>query len=171
MNIKGKDMTVPCAEGLINIRVGAIIKKDNKILLVGDDVSEGYLFTVGGRIQFGETSEEAMVREVFEETGVKMEIDRLGFIQENYFFADTPQKEDKLVYEIDYYYYMKVPEDFEPSSMEFMEEEQKAQLHWVDIDGPQMYYPTFFREELRKPQQDVKYILTDERPKQRPFQY
>ena len=36
--------------------------------------------SVGGRIKFGETAEEAVVREVFEETGRKMEIDRLGFI-------------------------------------------------------------------------------------------
>lgn len=64
------DMTVPCEEGLINLRVGAIIMKNGKILMVGND-SADYLYSVGGRIKFGETSEEAVIREVYEETGVK----------------------------------------------------------------------------------------------------
>ena len=65
----GRDMTVPCDEGLINIRVGAIILKNGRFLMVGSD-RDDYLYSVGGRIQFGETSEQAVVREVEEETGV-----------------------------------------------------------------------------------------------------
>ena len=75
-----KDMCVACDDGILNIRVGAIIMQDGKILMVGNDRAD-YLYSVGGRIQFGETAEEAVVREVFEETGVKMEIDRLGFVK------------------------------------------------------------------------------------------
>ena len=69
-----KDMCVACDDGILNIRVGAIIMKDGKILMVGND--RDYLYSVGGRVKFGETAEEAVVREVFEETGVQMEIDR-----------------------------------------------------------------------------------------------
>ena len=65
-----KDMTVPCEEGLINLRVGAIIMKNGKILMVGNNIRPEYLYSVGGRIKFGETSEEAVIREVYEETGV-----------------------------------------------------------------------------------------------------
>ena len=63
-----KDMCVPCGEGLVNIRVGALISKVGKILMV--ESCRGYLYSVGGRIKVGETAEEAVVREVFEETGV-----------------------------------------------------------------------------------------------------
>ena len=84
-----QDMAVQCDNGLINIRVGAIILKDGKLLMVGNRRSN-YLYSVGGRIKFGETAEQAVVREVFEETGVKMEIDRLGFVHENYFYGDAP---------------------------------------------------------------------------------
>ena len=38
MNI---DMTVPCADGIINIRVGAIIMKNGKLLMVGGDGTKG----------------------------------------------------------------------------------------------------------------------------------
>ena len=51
-------MTVSCDNGLINIRVGAIIMKDGKILMV-DSERNDYLYSVGGRVKFGETTEEA----------------------------------------------------------------------------------------------------------------
>ncbi|MBQ9460254.1 MAG: NUDIX domain-containing protein, partial [Oscillospiraceae bacterium] len=106
----GTDMTVPCGGGLVNLRVGAIIQKDGKILMVGNRIRPEYLFSVGGRVQFGETAEEAVVREVFEETGVRMEIDRLGFVHENYFYGDAPANRGKLIYEVSFFFYMKVPD-------------------------------------------------------------
>lgn len=57
------DMTVPCGDGMINIRVGAIILKDGKFLMAGNERSD-YLYSVGGRVKFGETAQEAVVREV-----------------------------------------------------------------------------------------------------------
>ena len=41
-----KDMCVACDDGILNIRVGAIIMKDGKILMVGND--RDYLYSVGG---------------------------------------------------------------------------------------------------------------------------
>ena len=99
IGVMNKDMTVACDTGLINIRVGAIILKDGKFLMVGNDRAD-YLYSVGGRIKFGETAEEAVVREVYEETGIKMEIDRLGFVNENYFYGDDEMNLGKLIYEI-----------------------------------------------------------------------
>ncbi|WP_044931830.1 NUDIX hydrolase, partial [Butyrivibrio sp. AC2005] len=46
----GKDMTVPCENGLINIRVGAIILKNGKFLMVGNNIRPEYLYSVGGRV-------------------------------------------------------------------------------------------------------------------------
>lgn len=69
-------MCVACDDGILNIRAGAIIMKDGRLLMVGDE--RNYLYSVGGRIKFGETAQEAVVREVLEETGVKMEIDRMS---------------------------------------------------------------------------------------------
>ena len=51
-----KDMCVACDDGILNIRVGAIIMKDGKLLMVGND--RDYLYSVGGRVKFGETAEE-----------------------------------------------------------------------------------------------------------------
>jgi 8-oxo-dGTP pyrophosphatase MutT (NUDIX family) len=158
-----KDMTVPCEEGLINLRVGAIIMKNGKILMVGNNIRPEYLYSVGGRIKFGETSEEAVIREVYEETGVKLEIDRLGFIHENYFYGDAASNLGKLIYEVSYYYFMKVPDDFEPVCMTTTEEDHEEFLRWIEVDDKIKYYPEFFRSELLHPVDGVKHFLTDER--------
>ena len=158
-----RDMSVPCEEGFINLRVGAIILKDDKLLMVGNKARPEYLYSVGGRIKFGETSEEAIIREVYEETGLHMEIDRLGFVHENYFYGDAATNYGKLIYEISFFFYMQVPDDFEPVCMSQTEDDQDEYLRWISIDDPIKYYPEFFCEELLHPEQGVKRFLTDER--------
>ena len=157
------DMTVPCDNGLINIRVGAIILKDEKFLMVGNNIRPEYLYSVGGRIKFGETAEEAVIREVYEETGVRMEVDRLGFINENYFYGDAESNLGKLIYEISFFFYMKVPDDFEPECNSFTEDDHEEFLKWIAPDDQVKFYPEFFRTELLHPVNVVKHFLTDER--------
>ena len=152
-----KDMCVACDDGILNIRAGAIIMKDGKLLMVGND--RNYLYSVGGRLKFGETAEEAVVREVFEETGVKMGIDRLGFVYENYFYGDAPYNRNKLIYEISFFFYMKVPDDFAPVSESFTEGNSKERLVWVSLDEDIKIYPEFFRTELKNPTDTVKHFV------------
>lgn len=157
-----QDMTAQCENGLINIRVGAIILKDGKLLMVGNQRSD-YLYSVGGRIKFGETAEQAVIREVFEETGVKMEIDRLGFVHENYFFGDTPSNFGKLIYEISFFFYMIVPNDFVPKCESFTEDDSKEFLKWISLTDEQKIYPAFFKTELQNQKNDVQHFVTDDR--------
>lgn len=156
------DCTIPIDNGLINIRVGAVIRKGNQFLMVGND-QQDYLYSVGGRVKFGETAEQAVIREVFEETGIEMEVDHLGFIQENFFYGDTGIKKDKLIYEISYYFYMKVPEEFQPKCESFTDDNSRENLVWVTTDCKQILYPEFFRTELEDPKPYVIHIVTDER--------
>lgn len=157
-----QDLCLPCDDGILNIRVGAIIMQDGKILMAGNE-NANYLYSVGGRIKFGETAEEAVIREVMEETGIKMEIDRLGFVHENFFFGDAPSKRGKLTYEISLYFYMKTPDDFAPISEGFTEDDCKEYLRWVSPDDEIKVYPTFFKTELKNPTDTVKYFVTDDR--------
>ncbi len=154
-----QDLCVKLPDGILNIRVGAIIMKEDKFLMVENDRFD-HMYSVGGRIKFGETAEEAVVREVFEETGVKMEIDRLGFIHENFFPGDSLVKQGNVVHEISFFFYMKVPEDFEPICDSFTEDGNKEHLVWIHADHPKTYYPEFFRTELASPVREVKHFVT-----------
>ncbi len=156
-----KDMCVACGDGFLNIRAGAIIMKNRKLLMVGND--RDYLYSVGGRVKFGETAEDAVVREVFEETGVKMEIDRLGFVHENYFYGDVPSNRNKLIYEISFFFYMKVPDTFVPISESFAEDDSNEHLVWVSLNDDIKIYPEFFKTELKDPINTVKHFTTDGR--------
>ena len=153
------DLCVKMEEGILNIRVGAIIMKDNRFLMVENDRFD-HLYSVGGRIKFGETAEEAVVREVFEETGRKMEIDRLGFIHENFFPGDSLKKQGNIVHEISFFFYMNVPTDFEPVCDSFTEDGDKERVVWIRADHQKKYYPEFFKTELANPSKDVKHYVT-----------
>lgn len=156
------DITIPIGDGLVSLRVGAIILKDNKVLMVKNEKTE-YLYSVGGRIQFGETAEEAVVREVYEETGVNLEVDRLGFVHENYFWGDAPINRGKLIYEVARFFYMKTPHDFEPIAADFIDGNSKEHLVWVPLDTDIQMYPEFFKTELSNPSPFVRYLVTDDR--------
>lgn len=160
------DITLPIDNGTINIRVGAIIMKDGKFLMTGNPRVD-YLYSVGGRIKFGESAEEAVIREVLEETGVRMEIDRLGFIHENFFYGesrDVAVKADRLIYEISFFFYMKTPDDFEPVCESETDCGDAEMLVWVSPDDKDAkYYPEFFRTELAHPSDSVKHFVTNNR--------
>lgn len=156
------DLTLAVDNGFVNIRVGAIIIKNGKFLMVKNDAAD-YLYSVGGRIKYGETSEEAVRREVFEETGINLEIDRLGFVHENFFYGDTGKTLGKPIYEISFFYFMKTPSDFTPKCQSCNDIGEKEGLVWVSPKSQQKIFPEFFRTELFKPQSGVKHIVVDER--------
>jgi 8-oxo-dGTP pyrophosphatase MutT (NUDIX family) len=77
-----RDITVRVADGKFNYRVGAIIIDSGELLMVKNSGASFY-YTVGGRIQFGESAHEAVLREAFEETNIRLEIDMLAYVHEN----------------------------------------------------------------------------------------
>lgn len=157
-----QDMCVPCGDGYLNIRVGAIILKDGRFLMVRNGLAD-YYYSVGGRIRFGETAGQAVVREVFEETGVRMEIDHLGFVLENLFLADSPSKLGKEYYELAFFFYMKTPKDFEPVCRSFTEDGCAETLEWVAPDEKRTVFPAFFRTDLNISDKSVRHIVCDDR--------
>ena len=52
-----RDLCVKMEEGILNIRVGAIIMKEDQFLMVENDRFD-HMYSVGGRIKFGEMAED-----------------------------------------------------------------------------------------------------------------
>ena len=67
---KGVDCCFSRDGNWFRLRAGAIVVEDGCVLMVGNE-RDNYLYSVGGGIHLGETAQQAVVREVFEETGVK----------------------------------------------------------------------------------------------------
>ena len=63
--------------------------------------------SVGGAVHVGETAEQAVVREVFEEIEVKYKIDYLAVIHENIFRTNTEVLKEVDCHEISLYFIMK----------------------------------------------------------------
>ena len=95
------DCTFKTPEGKFNLRVGAVIT-DGKRVLVSKDGSHSFYWVTGGRVKLGETTEEAILREIREELGVEAEIARLYSIAEKFFTVDGV-----FYHELEYLYLIK----------------------------------------------------------------
>lgn len=153
------DISVGIAGGKYSYRVGAIIIRSNCILMAWNSGSPTY-YTVGGRVKFGESAHEAVLREVREETGVHLEIDRLAFIHENFFMADQTKEP---FHELCLFFLMKSNDQLAQMNFEaFQEVYGEVSLHWLPIGQlPQMgVYPEFFKMELTRLPAEVKHIVS-----------
>ena len=78
------DIQIKEKDTAFNCRVVGICEKDGKILLCRLKTDE-YWACVGGKVAFGESTEEAIVREYWEETSAKIQIDHLSAVVESFF--------------------------------------------------------------------------------------
>lgn len=144
-------------------RAGAIIIENNCVLFVGNK-NEDYLYSVGGGVHMGETAEDAVRREVFEETGVHYEIDRLAVIHENFFNENTGTLKGLDCHEISFYFLMKPRGTQELHSSSYTHG-AKEEMHWIPIEDLDQYkaFPGFLKEYLSKEHCEIEHILTDSR--------
>lgn len=142
-------------------RAAAVIIEDGCVLLASNETAD-YFYSVGGGVHMGETAEEAVIREVYEETGVRYEVERLAFIHENFFKGDGVT-EGMACHEIAFYFLMKPRGTQELNSNSYCAE-GKEFMHWVPIDELKNYkaYPTFFREKLLNMSSQIEHIIAIE---------
>ena len=74
--------------GKFNYRVCAVIINDNKVLAMRDNHAN-YYYLPGGRVQFNETAEKALLRELKEELNIDASIIRPLYFNQNFFNEDV----------------------------------------------------------------------------------
>ncbi len=153
-------LTFRVAEGVFNYRAAGVLLR-NGCVLIQRAPDDDFWALPGGRVEFGETSLEALCREFTEEIGVRVEAERLLWLVENFFGLDEPYHEISLYYSIR-------PLDSLPAGPEFLgrKEDRDPQLvfRWLPLEdlGQVRLYPTFLSSGLRDlPAQIVHVVQRD----------
>lgn len=89
------DLTLPLSDGVVNIRVAAWCQHEENILVCR--YQNGTITLPGGRVQFGETTEDALKREINEELNTACQkIEYVGIIEN--FFSVTGRRYHEFLF-------------------------------------------------------------------------
>lgn len=145
-------------DGRFRFRGVGIVIKDGKVLMVHDE-KRHYYYAIGGAVKIGEKASDAAVREVYEESGLKVEIDRLILVQENFF-----EMEDGMHHELAFYYLMKDIGKQQISSNRVLDFEDEG-LEWIDIDKLPDYkiFPQIYNDILKDIPKEIVHSVVDDR--------
>ena len=158
------DLGFTKGDNWFRLRAAAIIIEDGCVLLASND-KEDFFYSVGGGVHMNETIEEAVIREVIEETGVRYEIDRLAVIHENFWTGHGVYDKGLHCHELAFYFMMKprgTKELFTDSHTRF---DDKEYVHWIpieELDGTKKY-PTFLKDYLSREHTGIEHIITYEK--------
>lgn len=115
-------------------RVSAIFIRDNKLLV--NKYDENSYCLPGGYVEIGETSMEAMLRELKEELNLDFDIINFAGVMENFFTNLKGQKTHGL----DFYYYVKLKNDNDFQLIDYNRIEidkgniVQHQFSWIELD-------------------------------------
>ena len=145
-------------------RAAAIIVEDGCVLFAGN-ANEDYLYSIGGGVHMNEKAEDAVRREVFEETGVHYEVERLAVIHENFFDGHGGSLDGFHCHEVAMYYLMKPRGTQKLHSDSYTYGGVKEEMHWIPIENLDKYkaFPTFLKDYLSGSQEGILHLVTEER--------
>lgn len=155
------DCTFKTENGIFNYRVGAVIINGKKVLMA-TNLRESFYYSVGGRVKLGETLEDAVIREVKEETGIECEIEKMIAIHEN-FFKDNDSS--SLVHELSAFFKIKSNEklmNIQNGHRTTLGTAPDEYLEWVDLENTDniTIYPDFFKKVDLANTDEIKHFIT-----------
>ena len=140
-------------------RAAALIIQDKKLLVVEDSINlPGFYYAIGGAINAHETSEEAVTREVYKETGARLDVERLGFVNEEFFIIGG-----KKFHQISFYYLMKIEQPLDIFAGRPTDQKGES-LHWLPLNDLRNYnlVPRFLQSRRLEDLTVAEHIITKE---------
>lgn len=138
-------------------RVSGILIVDNKLLTVCMN-DNGFYCLPGGHVEMMENTKDAVIREFFEETRLKVNIDRLGFVVENFFTGRLGR-----FHELGFYYFLNTSEKIDIKDYTLFENDKegtvKLDFKWIDLNKLDNFKPEFLKDELQKNNKYCKHFI------------
>ena len=155
------DLRIRKSEADFFYRAAALIVHEGKLLSVRHVSHPGLYYTVGGAVRINETTQEAALRETYEEIGVMLEIDRLAFVNERFVTVN-----DTKFHEIVFYYMMKSKglESLNIANGCPTDQGTVETLHWLPLDRLNDYnlVPGFLKSRRLDNINAVEHIISKE---------
>lgn len=132
-----------------NYRVCAMIISENRLLAMHDERSP-YFYLPGGRVKMGETAEQAVVREIWEELGVTLKIARPLWLNQAFFTEDV----DGIRYhELCIYFLIDISNTDlleRGNSFTLTEGKHTHMFEWLAFDSlkDEYFYPIFLKKQI-----------------------
>ena len=148
-----QDFRTKIENTVFGVRATALIVEDGKLLVVEDE--DGF-YTIGGAIQVGERTEEAVIREVKEELGVKAQAGELSFVVENRF-----EQAGVHFHNIEFHYFVDL---LERAPLTMQEDAKRLPCRWIALN--QLHTvplkPTFLKTALPEWNGQLRHIHLEE---------
>lgn len=132
-----------------NYRVCAMIISENRLLAMHDERSP-YFYLPGGRVKMGETAEQAVVREIWEELGVTLKIDRPLWLNQAFF---TEEVDGIRYHELCIYFLIDISNTDlleRGNSFTLTEGKHTHTFEWLAFDSlkDEYFYPIFLKKQI-----------------------
>ena len=156
------DIDIRNDDGQFKFRSCGIIVNKDKVLIQKMAKLEGYCFP-GGHVELGETSYDAVIREIKEELHIDTEVTKLLCVNEN-IYTNTS---NKIGHEIAYYYLLKPLQELPEKEFDSKETSIGSVQHfkWVNIKElhKEILHPYFLEQILNSGKEYPEIIITDQR--------
>ena len=148
-----QDFRTKVGNTVFGVRATALILQNRKLLVTKD---KGKYYTIGGAIQVNESTEDALVREVREELGVKAQAGQLAFVVENRF-----EQAGVHFHNIEFHYFVDL---LERAPLTMQEDAKRLPCRWIALN--QLHTvplkPTFLKTALPEWNGQLRHIHLEE---------
>ncbi|WP_160672240.1 NUDIX hydrolase [Clostridium sp. C8-1-8] len=148
-------------EGTFNFRVAGLLFNKDKIL-IHRGINDDFYALPGGRLEMFESTEDTIVREMKEELGIEVSVNRLLWICEDFYTFN-----DNKCHEICYYYLIECEDSLlmDKGDLFYVTEgKNKFEFRWVDVKiiNNEELYPKFLKDKLEKLPSSIERIVEKE---------